>query len=586
MSTRPEPFEQRGERKPLGVRVLTEPRLPGCWSTNVSPTGMGLVAQAASPSEGPQEGEEVALEWTLPGVRTRIRVRGEVRWRHDGERSGPEPSTALGVQFLRFEGEGRVKLTRYLETFRPRVVVSEATPRAMQLLRAALGEAVELSGVASPGELEEALGRGDAASLVVCGLKGIEQALASGGAPPEAAPPLIFWAPARPERLVELFNQGRLFRALAPDCGAAALRDTVLGACREHGARLERRRIALELERHLLLRERARRSTPPRSLESAPGLQSPAMGRVMALVRLVAPHRVPVLLQGETGTGKEVLARTLHRLGPRASHAFVVQDCGALPETLLESELFGHVKGAFTGATADHPGLFVLADGGTIFLDEIENTTVALQAKLLRVIETGEVRPVGGAAVRQVDVRIIAASNRVLEDEVQGGRLRSDLFFRLNTFVVDLPPLRARVEDILPLAWHFIDTFNRTLDRRVHGLSKEAEALLLRLEWRGNVRELRNVMERAVLLSGGDGVITPSHFPDALVARAAAPGGGTRGGRGFAERIAEAERQILREALERNGGVLRRAARELQMDPVTLGRRARRQGLWGGRGRP
>jgi transcriptional regulator with PAS, ATPase and Fis domain len=407
----------------------------------------------------------------------------------------------------------------------------------------------------------------------------LAQTQAQEGRPPESAPPLVLWAPARPERLVELFNQGRLYRALPPDCEPGTLRDAVLGACREHGARMERQRMALELARHLA-RERERGGAPPREVPTAPGLQSPAMERVMQLVRVVAPHRVPVLLQGETGTGKEVLARTLHRLGRRAPAAFVVQDCGALPETLLESELFGHLKGAFTGATADHPGLFVLADEGTIFLDEIENTTVALQAKLLRVIETGEVRPVGGSTVRQVDVRIIVASNRVLEDEVQAGRFRSDLFFRLNTFVVDLPPLRARVEDILPLARHFIDTFNRSLDRRVQGLSPAAEALLLKLEWRGNVRELRNVMERAVLLSGDDGWVTPAHFPDSLVARASSSSSGA-GGRGYAERLAEAERQILREALDRNGGVLRRAARELAMDPVTLGRRARKHGLWG-----
>ena len=552
---------------------------------------MGLLGRAASAEDGPQEGEALTLEWTLPGGRTRIRVQGEVRWRQDTEQEGPLRVAALGVRFVRFEGTGQAKLLRYLEAYRLRVVVSDAGARHAELLRAALGEAAALSFVGSPEELADALARGDTASLLICGasegaaMKAVAQVWAlleraqdEEARPPESAPPLLLWAPVRPERLVELFNQGRLYRALPPDCAAGALREALLGACREHGARMERERMGLELARHLA-KERERGGAARPAATTAPGLQSPAMERVMKLVRVVAPHRVPVLLQGETGTGKEVLARTLHRLGPRGPSAFVVQDCGALPETLLESELFGHVKGAFTGATADHPGLFVLADEGTIFLDEIENTTGALQAKLLRVIETGEVRPVGGSAVRQVDVRIIVASNRVLEDEVQAGRFRSDLYFRLNTFVVDLPPLRARVEDILPLARHFIDAFNRSLDRRVQGLSPQAEAMLLKLEWRGNVRELRNVMERAVLLSGDDGWITPVHFPDSLVARASSPGSGS--GRGFAERIAEAERQILREALDRNGGVLRRAALELAMDPVTLGRRARKRGLWG-----
>ena len=224
--------------------------------------------------------------------------------------------------------------------------------------------------------------------------------------------------------------------------------------------------------------------------------RSEEMARVVELVRTVAPHRMAVLLQGETGTGKEMLAQTLHELSDRANASFVIQDCGALPENLLESELFGHVKGAFTGATADHPGLFRLADGGTVFLDEIENTTASLQAKLLRVLETGSVRPVGSTQVRQVDVRVVAASNRDLRTEVAAGRLRPDLFYRLSTFIIDVPALRHRPDDILPLARHFLERANLTLGGRAVGFSPEAEAALQAHRWPGNVRELRNVVER------------------------------------------------------------------------------------------
>jgi two-component system response regulator HupR/HoxA len=324
------------------------------------------------------------------------------------------------------------------------------------------------------------------------------------------------------------------------------------------------------------------------------------MKQVLAQVRLVAPHRMVVLLHGETGTGKEVLARAIHRLSERAHAPFVVQDCGALPETLLDSELFGHVRGSFTGAQLDHAGLFTMADGGTIFLDEIENTSPALQAKLLRVIETGEVRPVGGTRVRQVDARLICATNRDLEDEVRAGRFRSDLYYRLSTFPIDVPPLRHRPADILPLAQGFITAFAAQLGHDPRGLEDDAEAAVLSYTWPGNARELRNALERAVLLARGR-PITAAHLPDAVrhrvpilttppavprpaLASQTAPApqpapelpGSTTGIRA---RLAELESELLAAALRENGGVIRRAARALGMNRVTFARRARKHGL-------
>jgi transcriptional regulator with GAF, ATPase, and Fis domain len=389
-----------------------------------------------------------------------------------------------------------------------------------------------------------------------------------------------------PARLVELFNQGKIFRALTPPVEPGALRQAVLQASRELGLRTEQRRAVLELERNLL-RERAREAPRPSSeadVAEEPGFRSRAMRQVLELVRVAAPHRVAVLLQGETGTGKEVLARVIHRLSGRSDLPLVVQDCGALTETLLESELFGHVKGAFTGAVADHPGLFVLADGGTIFLDEIENTTPNLQSKLLRVLESGDVRPVGGTQVRRVDVRIIAASNKDLSEEVRAGRFRSDLFYRLNSFTIDLPPLRERPEDILDLAHSFLLQFNRTLRRSACGLSLDAEQILVSAKWPGNVRELRNCMERAVLLSSNDELVSRRHLPPSLVSHvegSARQQARVSGSGSLRERLEQLEKEIIREALERHGGVVRRAAAALEMDPVTLGRRVRRHGLIG-----
>jgi transcriptional regulator with GAF, ATPase, and Fis domain len=339
--------------------------------------------------------------------------------------------------------------------------------------------------------------------------------------------------------------------------------------------------MSIELER--VLRDRHRPIGDASASEKRAGFSSAAMREAMASVRQVVGYRVTVLLQGETGTGKELLARQVHALSPRAKQPFVVQDCGALVETLLDSELFGHVKGAFTGAVSDHPGLFVLADGGTIFLDEIENTTSNLQAKLLRVLETGEVRPVGGASVRRVDVRVVAASNRPLQEEVNQGRFRADLFYRLNSFLIEVPPLRGRTEDILPLAREFIDQANRSLGKSARGLTRQAERILLDWSWPGNVRELRNVIERAVLLSGPMELLDVSRLPRSMQGKQEVPNAMNVGvlspSQPLRHVLEATERDALAAALKHHQGVLRRAAQALSMDPQTFRRRARALGL-------
>jgi DNA-binding NtrC family response regulator len=232
--------------------------------------------------------------------------------------------------------------------------------------------------------------------------------------------------------------------------------------------------------------------------------RGPAMQEVFSLIRRLAPHARAALITGETGSGKELAARALHALGPRSSRRLVTVNCSAVVETLFESELFGHVRGAFTGATDHKAGLFEIADGATIFFDEVGELPLPVQAKLLRVIENGEVQRVGSLEPRKVDVRLIAATNRNLPEEVDAGRFRADLYYRLNVTEVRLPPLRRRVEDIPYLTAAFVRGFAEQFGKPVAGVTPKAERMLADQPWDGNVRQLRNVLERASILAEGE----------------------------------------------------------------------------------
>jgi two-component system, NtrC family, response regulator PilR len=294
--------------------------------------------------------------------------------------------------------------------------------------------------------------------------------------------------------------------------------------------------------------------------------QSPKMRAIFDLIQTVAPQTSRVLITGESGTGKELVARAIHENSMRAQAPFITINCGAFPETLLESELFGYMKGAFTGANENRQGLFQAAHGGTLFMDEIGNMSLTMQVKLYRVLQEGKVRPIGSTDESDVDVRIIAATNKDFEKEIAEGRFREDLYYRLSVIPIQLPPLRERREDIPLLARHFLETFRKAMDKPVVSISPEAMRRLEAYDWPGNVRELENTMERAVALEN-TGEVTLRVLPD----RVAGYSGGAAGHDGaqavfptegvdFEKEIAEAERRYLQAALEKTHGVRTQAA--------------------------
>jgi DNA-binding NtrC family response regulator len=302
---------------------------------------------------------------------------------------------------------------------------------------------------------------------------------------------------------------------------------------------------------------------------------------VFELIRRAAPARSTILVVGESGTGKELVARAIHRLSPRGDGPFVPVHTSAIPADLLESTLFGHVKGAFTGAVNARKGLFEAAHNGTLFLDEVGTISLETQTKLLRVIQEREIRRVGSVESKAVDTRLVAATNTDLWQEVQGGNFREDLYYRLNVITIEMPPLRERVDDIPLLATHFLRLYCEENQREVKGFSSAAMDVLTEYPWPGNVRELENAIERAVVLCRGD-TIELDALPQAV--RGDAPGlrAATEfpaDGVDFRESVADYQERLIREALKRSDGVQRRAAALLKLSPTTLNEMIHRLGI-------
>ena len=316
--------------------------------------------------------------------------------------------------------------------------------------------------------------------------------------------------------------------------------------------------------------------------------RGPAIQEVFGLIRRLAPHVRTALITGETGTGKELVARALHKMGPRSGKRFITVNCSAVVETLFESELFGHMRGAFTGATDHKAGLFELADGGTLFLDEVGELPPAVQAKLLRVLEEGEVQRVGSLEPRKVDVRLIAATNRDLRTEVASGRFRNDLYYRLNIVEIKLPPLRDRREDIPYLTAAFIRSYSQRFNKPLVGLTPGAERMLADARWDGNVRQLRNVIERACILAESD-FVTESDLAGSMLeqmqsvpaagARPDVPAASASPAAATPAPLAEIEREHIVRTLQQVKGNKAVAARLLGISRRAFYRQLERHGL-------
>ncbi len=316
--------------------------------------------------------------------------------------------------------------------------------------------------------------------------------------------------------------------------------------------------------------------------------KSPALRRVFQMVDKVSRTDSTVLISGESGTGKELLARLIHKKSPRSKKPFVPVNCGAIPRELMESELFGYVKGAFTGAYRGRAGRFEVADGGTIFLDEIGDLPIDLQVKLLRVIQEKTFERVGDSTPIKVDVRIIAATNKDLEEEVKEGRFREDLFYRLNVIPIHIPPLRERKEDIPLLVNHFIEKFNREKGFSIEGVDEDLVKALTNYHWPGNVRELENVVERMVVLAEGN-KLTMDDLPEKIKERRERPSESMEemlskielpeGGINLKELLERIEEKLINQALEISGGVKEKASKLLGMKRTTLVEKLRRKKL-------
>lgn len=455
------------------------------------------------------------------------------------------------------------------------VLVVDDEPRVLDALEAILAAEFRILRAEGGAAALPLLASEDVAVMItdyrMPGMTGVELCRRGQEAAPETLR-IILTAYTDVDNLMEAINTGHIWHFVPKPWDPGDLLLVVRRAAERWRLERENARLRdeLELAYNALRREAAEARERPISFDRLVGQQT-GLRRAVGLARKVLDGDTTVLLLGETGTGKELFARLLHDNGPRRNARFVAQNCGALPEALLESELFGHARGAFTGATGERRGLFEEADGSTVFLDEVGEMSPAMQLRLLRVLQEGEVRRLGAPGVRKVNVRVIAATNADLEADVEAGRFRRDLYYRLNVFPIPLPPLRERTEDIPVLAETFLRPACRRARRAVPSISPEAIALLQAYPFPGNVRELENEIERAVALAEDGRPIGPEHLSDRMHAARGMSRPGT-----LAEAIEQLKQRMIEDAL-RDCGTKTRAAERLGLSRQSFQQMLRRR---------
>ena len=461
-------------------------------------------------------------------------------------------------------------------TVEPTVLVVDDEPRVLDALEAILAAEFRVLRAENGEQALRRLTEADVAVIVtdyrMPGMSGVELLRRSQEISP-AAVRIVLTAYTDVDSLMDAINTGRIYHFVPKPWDPNELLLVVRRSAERYTLASENARLQDELELALntLRREAAEARERPLTFDRLVGART-GLRAVVDLARKVLDTDTSVLLLGETGTGKELFARLIHDNSGRRAGRFVAQNCGALPESLLESELFGHVRGAFTGATGERKGLFEEADGGTIFLDEVGDTSPAMQLRLLRVLQEGEIRRVGASAIRKVNVRVLAATNADLDAEVEAGRFRRDLYYRLNVFPIRLPALRDRSEDVAPLAEHFLRVYRERARRAVPGISPEAIQLLRSYPFPGNVRELENEIERAVALADQGQPIRPEHLSDRLRQdQSAGPAPQTLG-----DAIEQLKRRMIEDAL-RECGSKTRAAERLGLTRQSLQQMMRRR---------
>ncbi len=567
----------------VDVQGLEVPAM--AYATNVSEGGVAIkVIDAPADFLAPRS--RAVIGFRLPGGTDRLTLASTVMWSEAASVGFTgRVACAVGLSFDAGQEREREALRAFVRNFPHRVgLLGEGDPAALQ---AALGEHYSVEHWSYTRTCHTALASGQVA-LVVVSAPELERGLALLGdvlaAPPAPWQPPIIYCGRGDESVLEqrVLRHGRVL-VLDLHPGRLVLRSAAQRAIESQWVTAENERLTAELEGALGQLERENRALRARVLgpvrpEGIIGDSEP-MRKLFSQLERVAPLTTTVTVLGESGTGKELVARALHALSPRAKRPFVAQNCASLPEGLLDVELFGHARGAFTGAVGERAGLFESADGGTVFLDEVGEMPPAMQAKLLRVLQEGELRRLGSNRTVKLDVRLICATHRNLEAMAREGRFREDLYYRLHAFLLRLPPLRERMTDIPALAVHFLDGFARQHGRPSPGLSDGALRVLLGHDWPGNVRELQHVMERLVVLCEPGRVVDAALAAEALgltvTEDLSEPAGS------LDEALERHERAMILAELKRAGGVLAQAAKRLGMNRSTLSRRCKRLGIGG-----